>query len=178
LQVGCGFLLLSNQRFHHEAVPGRIIIFALHTCINEYLTDIGSRLHSLGFLHSFKHWGGDLVFHTQGNGNRPRLSQVFAQWAQELNVVLGHFGAFWQFFLHVVRNMQHLLKLIAVWAIEREELENLWLTRYWLLECDELLAVGKLSSRSAKCQNHTCQRQPNFFHDQLSPGCVQLIHRR
>lgn len=80
-------------------------------------------------------------------------------------MVLGHFGAFWQLFLHVVRNMQNLLELIAVWAIEREELQNLWLASDRFVQRDELFAVGKLRSRSAKCQNHTCQRQPNFFHD-------------
>lgn len=78
-------------------------------------------------------------------------------------MVFGHFGAFRQLFLHVVSNMQHLLKLIAVWAIEREELENLWLASDGLVQRDVLFAVGKLCSRSAKCQNHTCQRQPNFF---------------
>jgi hypothetical protein len=40
-------------------------------------------------------------------------------------VVFGHFDAFRQLFLHVIRNMQHFFKLIAVRAVEREELEHL-----------------------------------------------------
>ncbi|AEW75924.1 hypothetical protein EcWSU1_04497 [Enterobacter ludwigii] len=165
LKVCGGFFLLGYQRFYHKAVPCRVVFFTFHTGIHEDFTDICSRLNCLGFLDCFKHWCSDLIFHAQRDSYRPRLSQVFTQWAQELNVILGHFGAFWQLFLHVIGNMQHLLELIAMWAIEREELQNLWLASDWLFQRRILFAVGKLRSRSAKCQNHTCQRQPNFFHD-------------
>src|SRR5690606_23281974 len=134
------FFLLSHQRFHDKAVPRSVIVFTFHTSVNEHFTDISRGLNGLGFLHGFKHWRSDLIFHTQCNGNSPRLSQVFTQWTQEFYVVFGHFGAFRQLFLHVVRNMQHLLELVAMWAIERKELQNLWLASNGLFQCDVLFA--------------------------------------
>jgi len=135
-------------------------------------------LYGLCFLNCFKHWRSNFVFHTQRHRNGPCLSQVFAQRAKKLNMILGHFGAFWQLLLHVIGNVQNLLELIAVRAVEGEELKDLRLSGYRFVEGNILLAIAELCSRCAKSQNHTCQRQPYFFHDQISPGCVRLIHWR
>ena len=165
LEVSGSFFLLCHERFHHETVPGSVVVFTFNTGIHEHFTDICRSLYGLGFLYGFKHRRGDLIFHTQRNRDRPCLSQIFTQWAKELNVVFRHFGAFRQLFLHVVRNMKYLLKLVAVRAVEGEELQHLRLASNRLVQRNVLLAVGKLRSSCAKCQNHTSQRQPNFFHD-------------
>ena len=93
-------------------------------------------------------------------------------------MVFGHFGAFRQFLTHIVRNMQHFFELVAVRAVERKELEHLRLASNRLIKGNVLLAIGDLGSGCTKSQNHTSQRQPNFFHDLLSPGYITLIHWR
>lgn len=55
LQIGCGFFLLSNQRFHDKAVPRGVVVFTFHACVNEHFTNICCGLDGLGFLHRFKH---------------------------------------------------------------------------------------------------------------------------
>ncbi len=40
LHVSCGFFLLSDQRFHHEAVPRRVVLFTFNTCVDKYIADI------------------------------------------------------------------------------------------------------------------------------------------
>ncbi len=44
-----------------------------------------------------------------------------------------------------------------------KELKHLWLASNRLIKGDVLLAVGDLGSGCTKSQNHTSQRQPNFF---------------
>jgi hypothetical protein len=59
--------------------------------------------------------------------------------------------------------MQHLLKLIAVWAVEREELQNLWLASNRLVQRDVLFAVGKLAAEALNARIIPASASQIFF---------------
>ncbi|MNG24410.1 hypothetical protein D3C84_1091320 [compost metagenome] len=49
-------------------------------------------------------------------------------------------------------------------AVEREELQNLRLTSYWLIQSNELCTIAIWCGCGAECHHHTHQCQPYLFH--------------
>ncbi|CNT88834.1 Uncharacterised protein [Salmonella enterica subsp. enterica serovar Bovismorbificans] len=107
-------------------------------------------MYCLGFLYGFKQRDRDFIFYTQRHRHRPCLGELLAQRPQELNVVLGHFGAFRQLFLHIVRHMKHFFKLITMWAVEGEKLQYLGFASDRFIQRDILFTVADLCCRGAK----------------------------
>lgn len=89
-------------------------------------------------------------------------------------MVLGHFGAFRQLFLHIVRHMKHFFKLITMWAVEGEKLQYLGFASDRFIQRDILFTVADCAAEALKAKTIPASASQIFF----MINSLRLIHWR
>ena len=115
------FSLLSDQRFHHEAVSRRVVLFTFNTCVDKYIADIRCWTNGLGFLYAFRTAEQSLCLPRPAPSSPQPIPGVDLCQVPPVKLTwyLSHRLRLPAVFLHIIRNMQNFFKLIAVRA-ERE----------------------------------------------------------
>ncbi len=119
-------LLLSDQRFHHEAVRRRVVLFTF-----KYLALIKTSRHiqmpepiGPGFLYAFKQRNCHFVFHAQRHRHSPRPTHILPRSppmkSDVASVIFTPSGSL----LHIIRSMQGTFKTDSSAGRRREKLQH------------------------------------------------------